>query len=356
MVFLTTSHFLPDVESGPLTMEFREDVAPAIAVLSAALLAFYSFVGFETSANLAEEVKDVRRTYPRALFGALLTAGGVYVAVGIAAVAVVDPETLSESTGPLLEVVHAADVVPDRLFAAVALIAVANGALLTMIMASRLTYGMASQELLPPVLARVLPGRKTPWAAILVTTLAAIALVFTGELQVLAETVVLLLLIVFISTNIAVLGRAHKPHKSAFYTQYLVFWRHYEFTLAFYWQRRHRNESCGPTNRWFSCSRNHAAGPGRHWQDCSTESRCPTLGSRRPNTSSYPWKQCSIRSPVRALRPAVLPVRDHTDGRFRGTERVEHRAWSTGIGGSSSGGRRGPDGSRVDTRDPTDHA
>lgn len=187
------------------TMEFREDVAPAIAVLSAALLAFYSFVGFETSANLAEEVKDVRRTYPRALFGALLTAGGVYVAVGIAAVAVVDPETLAESTGPLLEVVHAADVVPDRLFAAVALIAVANGALLTMIMASRLTYGMASQGLLPPVLARVLPGRKTPWAAILVTTLAAIVLVFTGELQVLAETVVLLLLIVFISTNISVL-------------------------------------------------------------------------------------------------------------------------------------------------------
>ena len=187
------------------TVQFTEGTTPALAVLGAALLAFYSFVGFETSANLAEEVVDVRRTYPRALFASLVTAGVVYVLVGVAAVAVVDPETLAGSTGPLLEVVNAADIVPERVFAVVALIAVANGALLTMIMASRLTYGMASQGLLPPVLAKVLPGRKTPWVAIVVTTLVAIALVFTGELQVLAETVVLLLLIVFISTNVAVL-------------------------------------------------------------------------------------------------------------------------------------------------------
>ncbi len=51
-------------------------------------MAFYSFVGFETSANLAEEIRDVRKTYPRALFGALLIAGVVYVLVGVAAAAV----------------------------------------------------------------------------------------------------------------------------------------------------------------------------------------------------------------------------------------------------------------------------
>ncbi|SDB85703.1 amino acid/polyamine/organocation transporter, APC superfamily [Sanguibacter gelidistatuariae] len=186
-------------------LEFKDGTTPALAVLGASLLAFYSYVGFETSANLAEEVKDVRRVYPRALFAALLTAGVVYVGVGVAAVAVVSPDTLAASTGPLLEVVHVADVVPDKVFAAIALVAVANGALLTMIMASRLTYGMAAQGLLPPVLARVLPGRRTPWVAIVVTTLAAIVLVFTGGLQVLAETVVLLLLIVFISTNVSVL-------------------------------------------------------------------------------------------------------------------------------------------------------
>ncbi len=138
--------------------QFAEGTTPALAVLAAAILAYYSFVGFETSANLAEEVRDVRRTYPRALFGALVTAGVVYVAVGVAAVAVVDPETLAGSTGPLLEVVDAEGSVPAWVFSLVALIAVANGALLTMIMASRLAYGMAEQGLLPATLGRVLPA------------------------------------------------------------------------------------------------------------------------------------------------------------------------------------------------------
>ena len=154
-------------------LEPPEGTSVASAVLGAALLAFYSFVGFETSANLAEEVRDVRRVYPRALFGALLTAGGVYGLVALAASTAVAPERLAASSGPLLEVVKVAGGVPPRLFAVVALVAVANGGLLTMIMASRLAYGMAEQGLLPAVFRRVLPGRRTPWVAILVTTLGA---------------------------------------------------------------------------------------------------------------------------------------------------------------------------------------
>ncbi|PZR52963.1 amino acid permease [Xylanimonas oleitrophica] len=196
--------------------QFTEGTTPALAVLGAAVLAYYSFVGFETSANVAEEVRDVRRVYPRALFGALITAGVVYVLVSVAAVAVVDPQTLAGSSGPLLEVVAAAGIVPERLFSLVALVAVANGALLTMIMASRLAYGMAEQHLLPRVLGRVLPGRRTPWVAIVTTTLVAMALVFTGDLAALAETVVLLLLLVFLSTNVAVLvlrrETVERPH------------------------------------------------------------------------------------------------------------------------------------------------
>lgn len=187
-------------------LEFTDDTTPTLAVLGAALLAFYSFVGFETSANIAEEVEDVRRVYPRALLGAVTTAGVVYVLVGLAVSTVVPADTLAQSTGPLLEVVDAADAgIPPWVFSLVALVAVANGALLTMIMASRLTFGMARDGLLPVALAKVLPGRKTPWAAIVATTAVAMVLCTTGSVAALAETVVLLLLFVFISTNIAVL-------------------------------------------------------------------------------------------------------------------------------------------------------
>lgn len=175
------------------------------ATLGGALIAFYSFVGFETSANIAEEVRDVRRVYPRALFGAIATAGVVYLLVALVAPAVVPLDDLQESSGPLLEVVKVAGGVPLEVFSVVALVAVANGALLTMVMASRLTYGMAEERLLPSVFGRVLPGRRTPVVAIVATTLLAMALTLTGSLADLASTVVLLLLFVFLSTNVAVL-------------------------------------------------------------------------------------------------------------------------------------------------------
>jgi APA family basic amino acid/polyamine antiporter len=174
--------------------------------LGAALLAFYSFVGFETSANMAEEVRNVRKVYPRALFGALLIAGAIYMGVGVAAATVMPIDQLIHSSAPLLEVVKASHLgIPPRLFAFIALVAVANGALLTMIMSSRLAYGMSRQGLLPHALSKVLPERRTPWVAIVATTVVAIILTLTGSLATLAETVVLLLLFVFISTNLAVL-------------------------------------------------------------------------------------------------------------------------------------------------------
>ncbi|MCX6502948.1 MAG: APC family permease [Microbacterium sp.] len=178
----------------------------ATAVLGGAIIAYYSFVGFETSANVIEEVTHPRKVYPRALFGALLTAGVVYVLVGLASAIALPASELEDSSGPLLAVVEASGVaIPSWLFSLIALVAVANGALLTMIMSSRLAYGMAQQGLLPEVLSKVLPKRRTPWVAIIATTVVAMLLTLVGDLGTLAETVVLLLLIVFLSANVSVL-------------------------------------------------------------------------------------------------------------------------------------------------------
>lgn len=185
---------------------FPTGANPGLATLSAAIVAYYSFVGFETSANVAEEVREPAKVYPRALFGSLATAGVVYVLVALASSIALPASELSDSSGPLLAVVGATGVpIPDWVFSIIALVAVANGALLTMIMASRVTYGMAEQRLLPSLLGKVLPKRRTPWVAIVATTIVAMALTLVGDVGTLAETVVLLLLFVFISTNVAVL-------------------------------------------------------------------------------------------------------------------------------------------------------
>ncbi|ORT60857.1 APC family permease [Streptomyces sp. CB03238] len=194
-----------DGDPARLTQLGTAEQGAAGAVLSGAVLAYYSFVGFETSVNVAEETRDPRRSYPRALFGALITAGAVYVLVGLAASAAVPTSTLAKSSGPLLEVVKAAGGVPVWLFSAIALVAVANGALLTGIMSSRLAYGMARDGLLPAALTKVLPGRRTPWAAIAATTVLSMLLALTGSVATLASTLVLLLLVVFFLVNTAAL-------------------------------------------------------------------------------------------------------------------------------------------------------
>jgi APA family basic amino acid/polyamine antiporter len=209
-----------DGDPGRLVHLGTADKGAAAGILGGTVLAYYSFVGFETSVNVAEETRDPRRSYPRALFGALVTAGAVYVLVGIVASAAVPTDVLAASSGPLLEVVREAGGVPPKVFSAIALVAVANGALLTGIMSSRLAFGMARDGLLPSFLTRVLPRRRTPWASIAATSVLSFLLALTGSVADLASTLVLLLLVVFFIVNTAVLvlrrDSPDRPHFRAY--------------------------------------------------------------------------------------------------------------------------------------------
>jgi APA family basic amino acid/polyamine antiporter len=186
--------------------EFKEGESVVGAMVGGAALAFYALIGFEDSVNVAEETQEPQRDYPRALFAGLLIAGVIYLAVSTLASMTVPTDTLAESSGPLLEVVQVGPLsVSTKLFAAIALFAVANGALINMIMASRLTYGMSREGIVPRIFGVVHPERRTPLAAILFTTALAMILISTGDLSDLADTTVLLLLVVFIVVNVSVL-------------------------------------------------------------------------------------------------------------------------------------------------------
>ena len=193
-------------------LELKEGEALLPALLGGAGLAFYALIGFEDTVNLAEETQEPTRSYPMALFGGLLAAGAIYVVVTAVASMVVPTDRLVGSSGPLLEVVDTGPwSLPRELFSAIALFALANGALINMIMASRLVYGMAREDILPPVLGRVDGNRHTPWVAIVGTTAVAMVLVASGDLASLADTTVLLLLTVFTVVNVAVLVLRRDP-------------------------------------------------------------------------------------------------------------------------------------------------
>jgi len=183
------------------------------SVIAATTLAFFAMVGFEDSVNMAEECREPSSIFPKVLLAGLFITGAIYVLVSISAITLVAPEQLGEGETPLLKVVQAgAPGFPLEIFGFITMFAVANSALINMLMASRLVYGMSRERVLPGVLGKVHAGRRTPYIAIGFTTLLAFGLIgFVGGVPALGGTTALLLLCVFTVVNVAVLVLRRDP-------------------------------------------------------------------------------------------------------------------------------------------------
>ncbi|WP_418062773.1 APC family permease [Pimelobacter simplex] len=204
--------------------ESPDDKGLFMAVTIATAIAFFSMVGFEDSVNMVEETKDPERIFPRMMLTGLGIAVIIYMLVAISVVAVIPADKIgapsNAEAGILIDVVKigAPDLPIDDFFPFMTVFAVANTALINMLMASRLIYGMARQHVLPPVLGKVLPGRRSPYVAIGFTTLLAFGLITYVRLGSestivgsLSGTTALLLLAVFTIVNIACLILRRDP-------------------------------------------------------------------------------------------------------------------------------------------------
>lgn len=171
-------------------------------ILSGAVLTFYSFIGFEDILNVSEEVKEPKKTIPRALLTAVVVSSLVYMLISLIAVSVIPIGSLSESKQPLVDVVRVINPdFPDYVFSIIAIFAVSNTALLNFIMGSRLLYGMSRQDLLPKALSRVNSITSTPHIAIGFVFLVLLILALSGDISSLAKATSILLLICFIMVN-----------------------------------------------------------------------------------------------------------------------------------------------------------
>ncbi|CAN5265733.1 APC family permease [soil metagenome] len=177
------------------------------SVITATTLAFFAMVGFEDSVNMVEECKNPTHIFPKVLLLGLTIPALVYILVSISAVTLVPPAQLGEGETPLLKVIQVgAPHFPLGVFAVITMFAVANGALINMLMASRLIYGMSREQVLPPLLGKVHKTRRTPYIAIGFTTFLAFGLImFVGQVPALSGTTALLLLCVFAVVNVAVI-------------------------------------------------------------------------------------------------------------------------------------------------------
>lgn len=178
---------------------------PAIwrGVLSAAMLAFFAFIGFESIVNLAEEAHAPTRQLPRAIFLTLGISTLLYILVVMVALAFATPAELAASSAPLSLVFQRTTGASPVLLAAIAVCATINGVIAQFVLASRVLYGLARQGSLPSGLGRVYGGTQTPILATAVVVAAAALLALSAPVETLAEWTTRVMLGIFILVNLA---------------------------------------------------------------------------------------------------------------------------------------------------------
>lgn len=183
-------------------------------IVLGAFLAFYAFIGFEDTANVAEEVTAPARNIPRAIIGSLAVATFLYMSVALVAVAALPLQELVASRAPLALVYERASGGSPNFIAAVSLFAVVNGAMIQIIMASRVLYGMSREGWLPGF-ARLHAGTRTPVLATVVVAAVVLAMALWLNIVVLAKVTSFIILIVFALINLSLLRvqrRMPAPH------------------------------------------------------------------------------------------------------------------------------------------------
>jgi amino acid transporter len=187
--------------------------APAGGVLLGAFLVFYAFVGFEDMVTLAEEVREPERNLPRAIIAAIAATAVLYVAVAAVAVIAVPPAELAADAAPVsLLVVDRAPLFQTPVVY-VGVLAGLNGALIQLLMAARVLYGMRAGRGLLAWIGAVHPRRRTPVRATLLVGTIVVILALAFPLVVLASWTSAILLLVFATVNVALcVLHVRKPH------------------------------------------------------------------------------------------------------------------------------------------------
>jgi amino acid transporter len=188
-----------------------------------AFLAFYAFLGFEDMVNIAEEVKAPSKAYPRAILFSLIIATLLYLSVSLVSVLLLTPQQLATTDAPFATIYEHATGNEGTLITIIGIFAIINGALIQIIMASRMVYGISKKGWLPSPLSYVNSKTKTPVVATLLVSAITLGFALWLPLVTLAKLTSFLVLIVFTVVNIALIRikRQHPDPEGA----YLVpFW------------------------------------------------------------------------------------------------------------------------------------
>ncbi|NKB38701.1 MAG: amino acid permease [Gammaproteobacteria bacterium] len=172
-------------------------------IYAASFIAFYAYIGFEDMVNVAEETEHAERNMPYAIVICLGLATFIYILIALISVLSMSPEILAESEAPLALIYEHSSGRKPVLISLISIIAVVNGALIQIIMASRVCYGLSKQGWIPEILGRINARTKTPVIATVVVTIITLILALWLPIETLAKTTSFFLLVIFTFVNLA---------------------------------------------------------------------------------------------------------------------------------------------------------
>jgi len=172
-------------------------------IFTGTLLAFYAFIGFEDMVDVAEEVQDVKRNLPLAILITLGITTILYMLIMTLAVLSIPPQELAQSSAPLATLFTLHTGKSAEIISLISILAIINGSLIQIIMASRVIYGLSYRHQLPALLSYIHPKTQTPIIATLLAGLTVMTLALIGHLSTLAEITSFLMLIVFSIVNLS---------------------------------------------------------------------------------------------------------------------------------------------------------
>ncbi|MCH9740885.1 MAG: amino acid permease [Epsilonproteobacteria bacterium] len=167
-------------------------------------LIFYAFIGFEDMVNIAQEVKDVKRTLPIAIMVSIAVTFVIYLLVAVVAIYSMDMKTFADAHAPLAQIAKQHSHLGYLAIWSIGILAGLNGALVQIIMASRVLYGISKKNRLK-IFSEVNKTTQTPIYATLFVMVIVLLLALGFDLVILAKSTSTIILVLFALINIALI-------------------------------------------------------------------------------------------------------------------------------------------------------
>ena len=176
------------------------------AISFAATLTLWAFLGLESATIPAEEIKDVKRTLPRAtIFGTVITTA-MYILATVAIMGVIPAATLAHSNAPFADAARSIfgssvlGMSPGKLVAAVAMISTFGALNGWILIQGRIPLAAAEDGLFPRRFAQVSGSRRTPVVGLVVSSVLLTALMGMNYQASLTDTFTKIIILATITT------------------------------------------------------------------------------------------------------------------------------------------------------------